>query len=318
MTTNQKNVPCCPLCSNKSNQLVELLHSEELIKLWSDQKDMDISNILSGVSQISCYRCSNCSLGYFDPQTPGDDEFYGQLADDDLYYLHEGKSEFLFSKKLISPGSKVLDVGSGRGVFFNYLDLDIDYTGLELSSAAVKLARKDSINVLNSKIEDFAKNSDKKFDFVISFQVLEHIDNIKSFMDSAIKLMNNHGKIILAVPNNQSFIQKTPNHILNLPPHHILHWSKESLEFLASKFNLKVVEIFCERVSKAHLRSFYFSKIDHFIKRMFLIPFHQVNTSLTRTIISKIAWKFSNIIASTNINFAKNSLGQTIIIVLEK
>ena len=80
----------------------------------------------------------------------------------------------------------MLDVGSGRGVFSKYLDSSIDYTGLELSSEAVQLAKEDQINVLNMTIEDFAKTTQKKYDFIVSFQVLEHIEDIESFMNSLI------------------------------------------------------------------------------------------------------------------------------------
>ncbi len=323
MNSSIKNTLHCPLCGNPNKLIEDSIDTHELKNIWQEQtahlnEAVDISRISDITTKIDYHKCSKCDLGFFNPQIPGDNQFYGDLAQDSLYYLHEGKSEFDYSTEHITKGSCVLDVGSGRGVFSKYLDSSIDYTGLELSSEAVQLAKEDQINVLNMTIEDFEKTTQKKYDFIVSFQVLEHIEDIESFMNSIKKLLKEDGKIIFAVPNNQSFIRKTPNHILNLPPHHLLHWNNQSLTFLASHFNLKVKDIFCERLSKTHLRAYLYSLTYDFIRRILFIPYRQIRESFVRKIISKISWKFASIAALINSNLFKNTLGQTIIISMQK
>ena len=323
MNRSLENRLSCPLCGNPNKLIEDSIDTHELKRIWQEQTShlatsVDISRIIDSIAKINYHKCSKCDLGFFNPQIPGDDQFYGDLAQDSFYYLHEGKSEFDYSAKQITNGSSVLDVGSGRGVFSKYLDSSIDYLGLELSSEAVQLAKEDQINILNLTIEDFVKTTQEKFDFIVSFQVLEHIEDIESFMNSIKELLKEDGKIIFAVPNNQSFIRKTPNHILNLPPHHLLHWNRKSLTFLASHHNLKVNDIFCERVSNVHLRSFLYSTIYDFIRKICFLPHHHIKKSSIRDLISKISWQLASIVASFNINLFKTSLGQTIIVSMEK
>jgi len=314
-----RNKVCCPLCSHENQTILETIDTRTLKEIWHKSASIDITRISDKTSSIDFYKCPKCDLGFFNPQIPGDSKFYGDLAKDSMYYLHEGKSEFYYSAKKILSGSSVLDIGSGRGVFSQFLDPSTDYTGLELSTAAVKLAKESNINVINSTIEEFVKTTNKQFDYIVSFQVLEHIENISSFIVAIKKALKDGGKIIFAVPNNESFISKTPNHILNLPPHHQLHWTRKSLNFLASNFNLEVEDIYCERVSKAHLKSFIYSNIYDFFRKASLMTYRHIKNSIPREFLSKLSWKIASI---TTLLFGsslfKNRIGQTIIICMKK
>lgn len=313
------NQVCCPLCNYENQTILETIDTLTLKEIWDKTASIDITRILDKTFSISFYKCPKCDLGFFDPQIPGDSKFYGDLAKDSMYYLHEGKSEFHYSAKKILSGSSVLDIGSGRGVFSQFLDPSTDYTGLELSSTAVQLAKESNINVINSTIEEFAQSTKKRFDYIVSFQVLEHIENISSFIVAIKEVLRDGGTIIFAVPNNESFISKTPNHILNLPPHHQLHWTRKSLNFLASNFNLTVEDIYCERVSKAHVKSFIYSNIYDLLRKAFFMPFRHITKSILREFFSKLSWKFASIVTSLfGSSRFKNSTGQTIIICMKK
>lgn len=303
----------CPLCKNNDISIIEEIRKNEIHYINKKIFNIDISNIIK--KDFNYIKCNTCSLGFFNPMFSGDSDYYDSLNQHSWYYLHEDKTEFIFSKKYIEKDMHVLDIGSGRGVFKTYIDTD-HYTGLELSSNAVELAKKDSINVINTTIEDFALNSKNTFDVIVSFQVLEHITNVESFILSSIKILKENGKLIIAVPNSDSFIKNIANHLLDLPPHHILHWNEKSLKYLAKKYNLNVVEVFKERVTNIHKKSFYTTATNKIILNILGITNKRIDTRFVVRAVNKISYLMAKFFQYLTVH--KRYDGQTIIIVLEK
>jgi 2-polyprenyl-3-methyl-5-hydroxy-6-metoxy-1,4-benzoquinol methylase len=307
----------CPLCNScNDNAPKEEIKKTDIVKLYKKAFDLDVTYLIK--NDFTYIKCRNCDLGYFYPAYMGDDYFYSSLNKQEWYYLHEDKTEFEFSKKHIDSTMSVLDIGSGRGVFSKYIDCK-EYVGLELSENAIDLARKDGVNVLNQSIENYSNNN-KIFDVVVSFQVLEHIFNFDSFLSSTLKILKNNGTLIIAVPNSDSFIKYSTNNILDLPPHHVLRWNKNSLKYLAKRYNLNVVEVFKENITNIHKKYFYTVIIRKTILGLFGIKTKLVDSSkvfkiinITSKIISILLYRFLTLFQLHH----KND-GQTIIIVFKK
>lgn len=106
---------------------------------------------------------------------------------------------------------------------------------------------KKGLRVKNQLIEPFAEENNDKYDVVCSFQVLEHIYDIKNFIDGCCKALKKGGKLIFAVPNNNPYYLKYDKlNTLNLPPHHAGLWNKESFLRLVNFFPLDAAEVFVE------------------------------------------------------------------------
>jgi SAM-dependent methyltransferase len=125
-------------------------------------------------------------------------------------------------------------------------------TGLELNQRAVLEAQDSGLNVVNETIEKHAIDNRNKYHLVCSFQVVEHIIDIKSFMDSQVMTLKEGGKLIICVPNNNSFIKWEQNHLLNMPPHHMTLWNEISLHKLAVEYPLKVENVVYEPLQSYH------------------------------------------------------------------
>jgi 2-polyprenyl-3-methyl-5-hydroxy-6-metoxy-1,4-benzoquinol methylase len=305
----------CPLCNENNAAVVERIKTNELVVLWK-RRNVDTSKLFQNEDVLEKLACNNCGLKYFNPFISGDNDFYSKLGEEEWYYLHEDKTEFEYSNKYIKEGDSVLDVGSGRGAFLKYIDKKIKYTGLELSSRAIEYAKKDNINVIENTIEDYAINNKKSHDVVVTFQVLEHIANIDSFLEAMVNVVKPNGIIIIAVPNNESFIKDCQNHLLNLPPHHLLHWNEKSLKYIAYKYNLEIVNIYKEKLTNIHRKwhdAIVLSKIIHDILGM---EIKTINMSITSNIINKISSLIVRVFRLKSVDTQKH--GMTIAIALRK
>jgi 2-polyprenyl-3-methyl-5-hydroxy-6-metoxy-1,4-benzoquinol methylase len=285
----------CPQCSNKS-VLDQEIDVSELISLYQSIS-ISIETTLPDTSKIELYRCTCCALGHFSPLIVGNEEFYSSLALNDWYYSHAGKSEYLLAAKWIKGGDKVIDVGAGIGEFAQHMHDDAFFCGLELSSEAVRVAQSLGRNVLKMDITDRHSEFESRFDVVTCFQVLEHLNAPNSLVSSIIKLCKPNGLIIIAVPNNDSFLGTAVNNALNLPPHHLLHWNKQSLLYLAKKNNLQIEAYVEETLQDAHRIGYYYSVLNSIILRISNRKHKLVDYSERNRFISRQIGRFAKLLS---------------------
>ena len=115
---------------------------------------------------------------------------------------------YLFARSL-SSGLSVLDSGCGHG--FGALLLDGvcgEYTGIDIDSDAIDWA-KDYIASRSSVSRFFAPDEfrksfqDKHFDLVLSFEVIEHVEDPYDYLSELISYASPHGTILISTPNGK-------------------------------------------------------------------------------------------------------------------
>jgi len=308
----------CPSCDSENITKASTINTDDIIALYK-KNGILTAELFKKIPTILLLHCVNCDLKFFNPPVPGDENFYNQLQNKDWYFLHSDKTEFNYSKKFVGENNKVLDVGSGRGVWSKYVN-EVNgtlYQGIEFSSKSIELAEKDGVNVIKESIEEHARKSAGSYDVVAAFQVLEHIEAIREFFAACVTCVKPRGKLIIAVPNNEGFLKKMTNNWLNLPPHHINHWNERSLVKLGEIFDLKPVAIYKEKVTPVHKLLFYNVRILSNLSRMIGYKTGIVDRSLKFKVLNKISYWIAKIVMP----FSKADLkidGHTIIVVYEK
>ena len=220
----------CPVCTAKANLWVQL-------------------------PAVSLFRCIDCGHCFTDVSSIAVEENYGSD-----YYKKTHRNWFenpnypLFTmlETEISQHkvASVLDVGCGNGDFIKFIAKNLnqlDLHGIDLSDEAKSANGIEFIqgNFLNYEFH-------KKFDVVVTLAVIEHLDNVSSFVARIHELLNTNGIACVMTFNESGLLYKFANLLRKLgfpsvfvrlyDPHHLNHFSKHSLERLLTKDGLFAVK----------------------------------------------------------------------------
>ena len=298
----------CPLCETSDIKVIEKVDKKYLNSLYMKMTNTDFLYLLKK-DMLFC-ECKNCYLRYYDPIVTGDELFYNSLQHFDWYYMDE-KDEYQYAKNYIALSDRVLEVGSGKGAFAKHIVCK-DYVGLDFSENAKILAAENGIKIENELIQDYSKTHKEEFDVVVSFQVLEHVPDPKQFIEAKLEALKKGGKLILAVPSEDSFLKYVENGILNMPPHHVTRWSDKTFEFIAQQYELNILNIYHEKVQESHKHLYLYTLISNSFQTNRVL-----NKSLYKKVINKLSWisaKF--LLRGLEDEMLPN--GHTVVVVFEK
>ena len=98
----------------------------------------------------------------------------------------------------------ILEVGTGSGFFVSFLEKafpKVNIFGLEYDQRLVALTKLkvDKVSIVQGNAECF--DFDRKFDLIISLQVIEHLYNPEQMLDSVSKNLTTNGVFIFTTPN---------------------------------------------------------------------------------------------------------------------
>lgn len=160
------------------------------------------------VAAYNLVRCSHCGfvcVGHR-PTTSAITEYYSSPSQYDVWEAALDARQKMWTnrvnllRKLRLRGS-LLDVGTGIGQFLAVVrPLVTRVTGTEVSSSACEAAKRlYDLDVRHGILEDipFAE----KFDVITLFHVVEHVDDPAVTLTTCVRLLNDGGLIVMAVPN---------------------------------------------------------------------------------------------------------------------
>lgn len=248
----------CPLCGSANAVTKREFMSDRIVDAWQRTYQMDVSTEFHGISDFRLLECQDCKLQFFVPGAlAGSPALYESLEKFEWYYMRE-KWEHGVALEDLAGCQNGIEVGCGFGEFVARVVREkpgIVFEGYEQNPSAVKIARNKGIPVQLMSLEELAEAQPGKYGAVCAFQVLEHVADAKSFVNAACRLLRSGGRLILGLPNAQSFLRHQFN-LLDMPPHHVTRWTAEALEQVERRFPLKIQRICYEPLADYHVEGY--------------------------------------------------------------
>jgi 2-polyprenyl-3-methyl-5-hydroxy-6-metoxy-1,4-benzoquinol methylase len=235
-----------PLTGGTDVVLESQLSTQQIINQYNQEFGIDVSSYFTGLKNVDIYQCKTSKLRFYFPFTlAGDGQFYADLARVYKGYYSVWKWEHEKVFQYIKAGHRVLEIGCGRGYFLEKLkEKKANAIGLDFNPDAVEYGKQHDILIVDETIALHAQKQAETYDVVCAFQLFEHVNEVGQFLKDSIACLKKGGVLAVGVPNNDSLIFKLdPYHTLNVPPHHMLLWDARSLAYIATQFNLSIVEI---------------------------------------------------------------------------
>jgi SAM-dependent methyltransferase len=242
-----------PITGTTDVTVLESIPTAPLIAGWQQQFGIDVAEEFHGFEAILRCRCDRTGLEFFRPvEVAGTAALYGRLQQHDWYYL-TSKWEHEMALADLRGFEKVLEVGCGSGNFIaRARATGFNARGIEMNPDAVRAARQRNLPIELMSLTELASTDAGAFDAVCSFQVLEHIAEPRPFLEDSLRLLRPGGRLLCAVPNQDSFLRHEDN-LLNLPPHHMLRWTASAFRALEQFLPVQLDRVLCEPLSTLHV-----------------------------------------------------------------
>ncbi|TDE53925.1 class I SAM-dependent methyltransferase [Flavobacterium sp. GT3P67] len=145
------------------------------------------------------------------------------------------RSRLLKKHVLNGKCESVLEIGSGIGLIGCYIRKEnntIKYTGIEIDKESFDKSQFLKLNTIHADFTAINK-IEESFDVIMLWEVIEHLQDLKLFLELAYEKLNDNGKIILSTPN----YNKIYNHpkreedaiFQDKPPVHLNFFTKENI-----------------------------------------------------------------------------------------
>ena len=225
----------CPICASSESTLYYTINNGG--KTFTVEK---------------CRQCSHYHTRFafaVDSEKLYNDEVY-QIVDnrESLYSQimdHEYSMVLKYIGRSFPKGSRLLDFGSGKGVFLNLArKAGYESLGVETAGARADFAeQKYGLQIIRDMYES-GPVSNQPFDVITLFHVLEHLPQPKQLIRNLIRdNLKAGGMLIMEVPNLSSVQSRIAgNKWMHLDiPRHLSHFSKVRMEEFCAELGLQIV-----------------------------------------------------------------------------
>jgi len=157
-------------------------------------------------------KCQSCELVFICPMPdePALEKYYSEqyrieydgntIEERFSADLEEAKTRCHRLGKLLSPGLKILEIGSGSGAFLkSSSDQGANVTGIEYDEIAQEwISNNLGLNVFRS-LDSIP--ADQSFELIVMFHVLEHVTDPIKFVTHVTEWLAQDGALVIEVPN---------------------------------------------------------------------------------------------------------------------
>jgi len=227
--------------------------------------DSQLSNALHKKDGFNYNICESCGTLFCNPRPSHEtlNSFYENSSSAKFWFeeflpkVEESRREKIFKKKAIQLFelidekeiniSNICDVGAGSGIFIEEMKKirnDISYFAIEPGEVSSKIISNKGIPVLQKSVEH-SKEWYNRFDFVVSLEVLEHVNKPIDFVKSINNLLKKEGYCLITTLGYEGFDILTLGEDSNSisPPHHLNFLSVRGFELLFKRAGFSEVHV---------------------------------------------------------------------------
>ncbi len=170
----------------------------------------EIRNMAKGNIPMTFYHCSDCDIDYTEHWN--DEERVYSFYQKDNYVFKpnvtgevmkydEYKGRYDSILPYLTENTRLLDIGCGDGTFLKMIKPHVAQAeGTEITEHHVKELRKDGFQIWDMLLHEF--EPEKPYDVICLFALLEHIPNVKDFLnDMKSRFMHENTQVFIEVPN---------------------------------------------------------------------------------------------------------------------
>jgi 2-polyprenyl-3-methyl-5-hydroxy-6-metoxy-1,4-benzoquinol methylase len=223
---------------------VEAFPTRSIVEMYKAKCGFDVGPHFGELDKIDLFECTVTGYRFWRPEhVAGDESFYRDLNAALPDYYADWRWEYGPMLSFLRSSDRLLEVGAGQGFFLKLTEGRISFAmGLELNLAAIS-AKVTANEIRADTIEQYAKNARLTLDVVCSFQVLEHVSNPATFIESCIESVKPGGMIAFSTPNINHRVFARRENAFDLPPHHVGHFSPSVYRQLAKYYGLTIQNI---------------------------------------------------------------------------
>jgi 2-polyprenyl-3-methyl-5-hydroxy-6-metoxy-1,4-benzoquinol methylase len=229
----------CPACG--SNKIKESIDKESFTYEVCNDCDTIYVNPRPDIESLNRYYTDSPSTKYWV------NEFFLPVAKARQEKIFKPRAKFVANYFAEHENLQIADIGAGFGLFLEELKKikpDYGLTAIEPSNDMVEICRNKKLNVIPLLLEEI--NPEKyKFDVLTSFELFEHLQDPKYFLEQVLKLLPEGGYFVFTTLNGLGFdIQVLWDKAKSIsPPHHLNFFNPWSIEKLMISLGFEIVEI---------------------------------------------------------------------------
>ena len=131
----------------------------------------------------------------------------------DNYVFQRSLLAYVEAAKRVS--GDVLEIGTGSGYGIEIIAPEVNsYTTIDKFKAEeISKLQADNVKFIPMKVPPFQGIADHSFDFAVSFQVIEHIQDDRLFVSEVHRVLKPGGKFIVTTPNIKMTLTRNPWHV---------------------------------------------------------------------------------------------------------